>query len=63
MATEKDEIIAEYEKELRRLQRKNIQLKTHMDVLIRTPYCEAAEKIRKTHRATADFAEHVLNLN
>jgi hypothetical protein len=52
--------IKELEAELRRIQRKNIRLKMHMEVLVSTPYSKTAERIRYTSGKV--FDDSIINL-
>jgi len=53
----------EYEKELRRLQLKNLKIKLDMQVLVSRPDSKAAEIIRNKHQGEASFPESILHYN
>jgi hypothetical protein len=57
-----EDLLKAYEKELRHLQRKNLRLKLHMEVIVRTPQCNTAAKLRKDY-STADFSDSVIYCN
>jgi len=62
MATDKDTIKV-YEQELKRLRLNNLRLRIHMDVIVRTPRCMMAERLRKEYNITAGLSESILRLN
>ena len=58
-----DKIIKELIAELRRIQRKNHKLKTHMQVLVGTPQCRTAERISFVESAMGNLKEAGINQN
>jgi hypothetical protein len=57
-----EDLIKEYEKELKRLRRNNLRLKMHMNVLVHTPACDTARKIRKEYMPV-NFSECTIYYN
>jgi hypothetical protein len=49
--------------ELKHVCIKNIKLKMHMNVLVKTPECTAAKKIRLENGGKLDFSESILHMN
>jgi hypothetical protein len=50
-------------KEMRRIARKNLRLKNHLQILAGTPYCKTAARIREAATDTETFSESIINLN
>jgi hypothetical protein len=61
MTANEKEIVKAYEKELKRLRLNNLRLKLHMNVLVNTPKCKTAEKIRVSEGMM--FNDSIINLN
>jgi hypothetical protein len=57
------QLIKELARELTRIKRNNLRLKTHMQVLVGTPRCKTAEKIRYAALLNADLTVNAINLN
>lgn len=57
-----EDLIREYEKELRGLRLSNLRLKLHMDIIVRTPASNTARKLRKEY-VPADFSESTIYYN
>jgi hypothetical protein len=58
-----EELIKEYEKELKRLRMKNLKIKLHMEVLVHNPFSKTASEIRKIYSVTPDFSESIIHFN
>ena len=61
MVTEKQQI-KELEKQLKSQRLKNLILRLHMQVIVRTPYCASAARLRKRYTKEI-FSDSAINLN
>jgi len=62
MATHQ-QLISDLEKLLHEQKLKNLKMKMHIVVLVTTPRCATASKLREKYSATSDITGPVLNLN
>jgi len=58
-----DKIIKELIAELRRIQRKNLKLKMHIQVLVGTPDCRTSKRISFIESATGNLKKAGINQN